>query len=172
MKISDITVPKLYIDLDGVLADFASEFVNYDNDINKLAGAGKKEIYDFFKNLPMLPDGEKLIAWLVNRGQPFTILTAPLRPDQGDRRGTIASERAKKSWVRNHLGPQHEKSAIVNSDKYNWATSHGVPNILIDDMPYNVKPWKQKGGHAILHTNYEDTVAALNDIFADLSKKD
>lgn len=172
MKISDITVPKIYIDLDGVLADFQSEFGKYDNDINKLAGAGKNEIYHYYKNLPMLPDGEKLIAWLVNRGQPFTILTAPIRPYNGDRRGTIASERAKKAWVREHLGPQHEKTTIVNSAKYRWAIDHGVPNILIDDMAKNTQPWKQQGGIPILYTGYEDTVAKLNEIFSKLSKND
>jgi hypothetical protein len=169
--IKDTTVPMIYVDLDGVLADFQSGFAEYDNDINQLAAAGKKEIYQFYKNLPMLPDGEKLIAYLVNRGLPFTILTAPLRPYNGDRRGTIASERAKKAWVRKHLGPQHEKSAIVNSDKYHWATSHGVPNILIDDMTRNTMPWKQRGGLPILHRDYADTVAKLDEILAYLSKK-
>jgi hypothetical protein len=171
MKISDITRPMIYVDLDGVLADFASSFGEYNNDINQLAAAGKKEIYQFYKNLPMLPDGEKLIGYLVNRGLPFTILTAPLRSYNGDRRGTIASERAKRAWVRQHLGPQHEKSMIINSDKYHWATRHGVPNILIDDMTRNTQPWNQRGGHAILHTNYADTIAKLDKIISDLSKK-
>lgn len=172
MKISDVTVPKIYIDLDGVLADFESGFGKYNNDINELAASGGKNIYNFYKNLPALADGEKLIAWLVNRGQPFTILTAPIRPFQGDRRGTIASERAKRAWVRNHLGSQHEKSTIVNPAKYRWATSYGVPNILIDDRTTNTQPWKQQGGIPILYQNYEDTVAKLNEIIAKLSKND
>jgi hypothetical protein len=169
--IKDTTVPKIYVDLDGVLADFESGFAEYDNDINKLAASGKNNIYNFYKDLPMLSDGEKLIAYLVNRGLPFTILSSPIRPYNGDRRGTIASERAKRAWVRKHLGPQHEKSAIINSDKYHWATSHGVPNILIDDMTRNTTPWKQQGGLPILHRNYADTVAKLDEILSYLSKK-
>lgn len=170
MKINELYKPKIYIDLDGVLADFDSGLQQFGGDINQLRTASPKEVYDFFVGLPILPDGEKLVAYFQVRGLPFTVLTAPLRPNDGDRRGTIASERAKKAWVKQHLGPGMAKSAIVNTDKYHWANNHGTPNILIDDMDYNTTPWKQHGGIPILHRDYADTVAKLDKIISGLSK--
>lgn len=170
MKINELYPPKIYVDLDGVLADFQHSFPRYDNDIKKLAAASPREIYDFYANLPMLADGEKLIAYLQVRGMPFTVLTAPLRPHDGDRRGTIASEKAKIEWVKQHLGPGMAKTAIVDPNKYRWATNHGTPNILIDDMSYNTGPWKQRGGIPILHQDYASTVAELDKIISGLSK--
>lgn len=180
MKINEILLEynrpeitsKIYVDLDGVLADFATPFnQKYNGDIKELVAKSDDEIYEMYRNLDMLADGEKLLGYLVYRKLPFTILTAPLRPRKGDNFGTIASERAKHDWVKEHLGPQYEKTMIVNHDKSPWAKKDGIPNILIDDMTRNTIPWNQKGGYAILHTNYDDTIAKLNAAIADITKK-
>lgn len=170
MKFNELFPPRLYLDLDGVLANFDSAFSRYDNDINKLAAAKPKEIYDFYYRLPMLADGERLLAYLKVRGLQFTILSSPLRPHDGDHRGTIQSELAKRDWVKRQLGPNTAKEAIIKKDKYHWATNHGTPNILIDDMTRNTVPWQQHGGIPILHRNYSDTVASLDEIISRLSK--
>lgn len=38
-------------------------------------------------------------------------------------------------------------------------------DILIDDLPDNIKQWKEVGGIGILHTNWDDTIERLKEIY-------
>ena len=98
MKITEILLeetenkmPHLFLDMDGVQADFFGAWskrsgVNHwkaiadkEAEINQLAHSSAKDVYDFFYNLQPLSGGMKVISWLRNNQIPYTVLSAPLR---------------------------------------------------------------------------------------------
>jgi hypothetical protein len=76
------------------------------------------------------------------------------------------SEEGKAIWVQTHLGIP-EPTVLFSKTKFEYATTDGYPNILIDDFEKNVKNWLapptvgKSGGFAIQHKNFADTKAVL-----------
>ena len=170
--------PTVYVDMDGVLADFFGELWDmyqvqknedaWENIKRELTPAQQDKLVrsienpiDFFANLSMLEGGKKLIAYLNKNNIPFTILSAPLK-DGGKR--TEESIEGKRIWLKNHgLGSVPQ---IFTHDKYHYAVTNGVNNILIDDWKKNISAWKKAGGIGIKHddASYLATIAQLHDI--------
>ena len=167
--------PHLYLDMDGVQADFFdswSRFAGVDSykdiedpeeSIKELASQGPEKVYRFFRDLPTLRGGLRVIDWLREHDIPYTILSAPLRYEHQ------ASIMGKKEWLdQHHVGAS--ESAIFASDKSKYATdSEGRPNVLIDDFGKNTIPWNDKGGIGIKHDPFDEgpTIKALEDIYLD-----
>lgn len=151
--------PILYVDMDGVLADFYGPF-------NRMAGVSSwkdaskdtvsqvlKDITkqkDFWINLDVLSDVPKLMSAIKSLfGGEYKILSKALA---GDRR-VVAQ---KKQWVQQNLQPQPNETIIMpaTADKGRYAVqADGTPNILIDDFGYNINKWRTAGGIGIQHTN-------------------
>ena len=151
--------PILYVDMDGVLADFYGPF-------NKMAGvsswkdASKDTVSqvlrditkqkDFWINLDVLSDVPKLMSAIKTlfNGQ-YKILSKALA---GDKR--VMTQ--KKQWVQSNLAMQPNETIIMpaTADKGMYAKqADGTANILIDDFGYNIKKWRSAGGIGIQHTN-------------------
>lgn len=149
--------PHLYLDMDGVQADFFGDFARRYHDlgilkshdqnkvITQFAHSSPEEVYDFFRNLPMLKGGVKIISWLKKHNIPYTILSAPLRGPYAD-----ASIQAKKDWLDQHH-PGTSSSALFTSNKYIHAKSHGHPNVLVDDHGPYLADWEKAGGIIVHH---------------------
>ena len=164
-------MPHLYLDMDGVQADFFGAWADRlgvdhwkaihdkEREINMLAHSSEKEVYDFFRNLKPLKSGLQLIAWLKQNKIPFTVLSAPLRGPYAD-----ASKRAKRDWL-DQYNPGTSGNAIFTSAKFKYAVTNGVKNVLVDDFGPYIQKWTDAGGIPVKHAEeFEDPNTAENTI--------
>lgn len=177
-------MPHLYLDMDGVQADFFGAWskrsgvehwkaiADKEKEINELAHSDPKQVYDFFRDLDTLSGGMEVIAWLRKNKIPYTVLSAPLRGPYSK-----ASEKAKRDWLDQHH-PGSSGDAIFTQNKATYAVTDGVPNVLVDDFGKYLNAWSAAGGIAVKHEDqYEDpetganTIARLEKIYAPYLKK-
>lgn len=148
----------LFVDLDGVLVDFAKgyeELTGLDTRSNFIKGDEMfwapvdAEGPAFWATLDWMPDGRTLWSY-IKKYKPY-ILSSPSR-SQSSRVG-------KQAWVRINtpnsinkllLYPRHEKQI--------FAAPH---HILIDDLEKTIIEWREKGGIGIHHTSTSDTISQL-----------
>lgn len=188
-EIQSNRIPHLYLDMDGVQADFFTSWALWhgekiqnpeiqrykdigdkekrEESIRAMQAEGPEFVYNFFANLPELPNGMKLVDWIVENKIPCTILSAPLRSGPEDKQKVItnASIRGKKDWLAKH-NPNFP--AIFDGQKDKYATKGGNPNVLIDDHKKYITAWEQKGGIGVLHRehNTDQTIAKLKQIYS------
>lgn len=163
---------KLFVDLDGVLADFergVKKFTGkYPREFESLGKMWKavSAIDDFYNRLDWMPDGK----FLWESVEPFhpTILT-------GIPYGNIPWAEQKRKWVDRHLG-KHVKMTIkypretkldssikAHSTEYSHEGKESVW-ILIDDDTKHKQPWIDGVGIFIHHVEAVDTIAELINI--------
>jgi len=177
-------MPHLYLDMDGVQADFFGAWskrsgvdhwkaiANKEAEINQLAHSSDQEVYKFFRDLEPLSGGMQVIQWIRQNKIPYTVLSAPLRGPYSQ-----ASVKAKRNWLDEfHAGSS--SNAIFTANKAKYATVGGTPNVLVDDFGKYLNAWKAAGGIAVKHEDqYEDpatgehTIAKLEKIYEPYLKK-
>ena len=169
--------PIVYIDMDGVLADFFGG-------VEKLYGVShwkeltadktkdlKKEVIDritgtdFFATLPKFPTADGLIE-LVKKftGGTFSINTSPLRGDHEN------SGKYKKVWIKNNIEAPTEIVVTGRKETYAKDKASGTPNILIDDRPINIQKWQAAGGYGILYQANKDQLNKVQKGLEDYGK--
>lgn len=166
-------MPHLYLDMDGVQADFFGAWANRhglthykeiphpENAINELANSSPEEVYNFFHDLKPLSGGMRIIQWLHHNKIPFTVLSAPLRGPYAS-----ASVHAKKDWLDKH-NPGTSNNAIFTSAKYKYAKKGDSQNVLVDDFGKYLNAWHDAGGIAVKHedSNTNHTIKELEKIY-------
>jgi 5'(3')-deoxyribonucleotidase len=148
---------KIFIDLDGVMADFDKHFpeafgVDKDtlSDIEMWAMINSNPT--FFLDLPLCV-GAKDFFESVEHKDPI-ILTACPKSNY-----TVAATQ-KREWVRNNLSKDVLVMPIMGG-KNKCLFMHSAGDLLIDDFEKNCKPWDDMGGISITHRNFGDTVAEM-----------
>jgi 5'(3')-deoxyribonucleotidase len=182
MKITELMentnkkMPHLYLDMDGVQADFFGAWAdkhnvshwkaidNKENEIEQLANSSAKEVYDFFRNLRSLKGGMQVVKWAQQNNIPYTVLSAPLRGPYAD-----ASKQAKKDWLDQHH-PGSSSNAIFTSQKQKYAVTNGTPNVLVDDFGPYIQKWTGAGGIPIKHEDESEIPSAASDTIKNLEK--
>ncbi len=171
--------PVVYLDMDGVLADFfggvellygVEHWKQLTNDKTKDL---KKEVInriqgtDFFAVLPKFPTADTLIDMVKEfTGGNFSINTSPLRGDHEN------SAKYKKLWISNNI--QQPDDIIVTGRKESYAKdkASGTPNILIDDRPVNIQRWQAAGGYGILYQANRDSLDKVKQALDQYGKTD
>ena len=157
--------PVVYLDMDGVLADFfggvenlygVSHWKELTNDktkdlkqevINRITGT------DFFATLPKFNNADALIDMVKKfTGGKFSINTSPLRGDHEN------SGKYKKVWISNNIEQPDEIIVTGRKESYAKDKATGTPNILIDDRPVNIQRWQGAGGYGILYQANRDSL--------------
>lgn len=146
-------ITKLFLDLDGVLADF-------DRGVEAITGKRPHQLSggkmwravagheDFFGTLEMMPDAE--ILWDFCAPHAPTILTGLPRGDW--------AEAQKRRWVARVLGPDVEVITCWSRDKPLWsAPGHA----LVDDRKRLRNPWQARGGVFIHHRDAAQSIERL-----------
>lgn len=159
--------PKVFVDMDGVIANFYAgmskltghpeprAMQDLESEVRKLAGT------DFFYQLPKYEQAEELLAYIDKMtGGDWYILSSPLSNDKE------ASAEYKKAWIRDKLDHK-PRGAYFTGQKEQFATqADGTPNILIDDYPGYLTKWRAKGGIGVQYKghvgNIEDVKATLD----------
>ncbi len=157
--------PTVYLDMDGVLADFFGG-------VEKLYGVShwkeltsdktkdlKKEVInritgtDFFATLPKFETADALIEMVKKfTGGKFSINTSPLRGDHEN------SGKYKKVWISNNIEKPDDIVVTGTKETYAKDKASGTPNILIDDRPVNIQRWQNAGGYGILYQANRDSI--------------
>ena len=154
---------KVYVDMDGVLADFFGEW-------QKLIGSDWRKVKDiepalqkirdkdnFWLDLPLLPQAKNLLGIIKKVKGSYTILSSPLPNDPN-------SEPHKREWIKKNLDFFPPENVIITHDKPKYAVnSDGTPNILIDDFGKNIASWEAAGGEGFKHKDhkFERTAKAI-----------
>ena len=155
---------EIYVDMDGVLADFFGEW-------SKLMGVNNwKEIKDipnalakiratdnFWLNLPVLPEAKQLLSLIKQVKGEYNICTSPLADDPN-------SEPHKRKWIEKNLAFFPPKNIHITHNKPQYATNtNGTPNILIDDFGKNINAWEAADGIGFKYKDhkFERTAKAI-----------
>jgi len=160
--------PIVYIDMDGVLADFfggveklygVQHWKELSSDktkdlkqevINRITGT------DFFATLPKFNSSGELISMVKEfTGGNFSINTSPLRGDNEN------SAKYKKLWIQNNIEQPDEIVITGRKESYAKDKASGTPNILIDDRPVNIQRWQGAGGYGILYQANRDSLTKV-----------
>jgi hypothetical protein len=148
---------RIYLDLDGVMADFDGSFP-------AVFGLDHRSMADddmwlkinghptFFRDLPPMVGAVDFFR-SIEHLEPI-ILTACPKSNYAH----VATQKVE--WVRAHLSA-HVTVLPVLGGSSKPLFMHAKGDILIDDFRRNTEAWAAAGGHAILHRGFEGTAAAL-----------
>jgi 5'(3')-deoxyribonucleotidase len=156
---------KIYVDMDGVLADFFTEWGklmgkddwrNIGQENIPAALEKIKQTENFWLNLPLTPNAKNLLSLIKDVKGSYSICSSPLPGDPN-------SEPHKREWIKNNLSFFLPEEIIITHDKAKYATQpDGTPNILIDDYGKNIQQWEAAGGVGFKHKDHKFERTAQN----------
>jgi len=155
---------KIYVDLDGVMANFEKGIVDltgihYWDRLSDRFWDRIGEEPNFFYNLDLLPGSFLMLeALLIKHGTDIVeILTATPRPTNL----LATADEDKRRWVRDLAGDEIVVNTVVGGkNKYKFLEENPRA-VLIDDYERNIKLWVEHGGCGILHTDPDSTITKL-----------
>lgn len=144
---------KIYLDLDGVLADYSTHFkvvTGVDNSDKHKYQEAKYQLVgtDFYRKIPKFANTDYIIQQVVNIFGEYSICSCPFLEDWDN------SKRNKLIWIAENL-PIQPKEVILTEHKYKYAK---FANILVDDFSDNIQSFRKHGGFAIDFKNGIDDV--------------
>lgn len=149
----------LYLDSDGVLADFdalAYEILGgrFIHEVPKgTLWAAVERHGSFFESLPVMPGADRLVDFVTEPGlfNSVAVLTAT---------GYTPHDAAeqKRRW---YAAWRPDLTVHIVSKSPDKAAFAHPRAILVDDRAKSIDPWVAAGGIGILHTSVDDTIARL-----------
>lgn len=156
----------VYVDLDGVLADFdkwANDYlgdISWSEEIEKPLWGRLGEVKDLYARLPVHPHAYALWNYLTENFERVEILTAiPRRAHFPD------AVNHKRDWVHKHFGD----CVRVNFGPYAYDKQFHIRSnydVLIDDSSKNINQWNARGAIGFLHAHpHLDTIERMKKLF-------
>ena len=151
-------ITKIYLDMDGVIADFDKRY----KELYKIAPKDADTYKTFdkffttfiadrqFATLDLMPDAMMLINYLRSLSIPTEILSST-----SSEKRDVEIRKQKTEWLHNH---NIEFPINLVPGKRLKKDFSNANSILIDDTPVNIDQWRREGGVGILHT---DTISTL-----------
>ena len=166
-------VNRIYLDMDGVLADFdrgVAELLHLEpRDQNREFDSAKddrmwqtmKTVDHFYDRLELMPGAKEMFDRIRERfGDRCEILTGIPREE----RGIVTAAQDKIAWTRRMLSGQVVIHTVCRKHKQDFC--RGPEDVLIDDREKTILEWRAKGGTGILHTSAEETLKKLEELEA------
>lgn len=147
----------LFVDLDGVLADFDTHYENMFGVrpckvCNNVDWSLIRNCTDFYLHIPPMPDFSLLWDY-VSRYNPIILTGIP--------KSIPEAAANKKEWVRMLCGPD---VPVITTESW-MKCQHAMPgDILIDDWEKYRHRWENVGGVWITHYNAKMTILQLKEI--------
>lgn len=151
---------KVFLDLDGVLADFVASATSvlgappteYEAEHGTNAYWAKlRAVPDFYATLPLMPDADALWRGVISlTGCEPIILTGVPKWE--------TATRQKLAWAEGHFPTAAKVITCAARDKARYALPGDV---LIDDRPTYIDHWRAAGGVFIVHTSAKTSLAEL-----------
>lgn len=147
---------QLFLDLDGVLADFdrGHELVfgyRPDRKLGNHKWAEIRKTPGFFRELPPMKDMHQLWGF-TQRHNPVIL--------SGAATNMPLAYSDKHAWVRRHLGKSVPIIIVPSSEKCYFARPG---DIIVDDWPKYRSLWEAKGGNWVHHTDAASSIARLRE---------
>ena len=157
---------KIYLDMDGVVADFDQRFRDLSgmNPREFESKYGKNEFWDFIDEkhkvgfwvgIPPMEGAKQLVDYVSKHD--YVMLTAPSVKKQ--------SRLGKNLWIRNHTGdvfPSKPKVIFKPAkEKHKVKPSLSEKDILIDDKASTIDNWNAAGGTGILYQSAPQVISTL-----------
>ena len=163
-------IEKIYLDMDGVLADFdrgVREFCNMENPGQSVATPEQddemwalvRKIDHFYDKLELMPGALNLYKELREKyGEKVEILSGIPRPH----RGLVGAGEDKTIWAHRIIDESLVVNIVYRAEKKNYVTGPGC--ILIDDLQKNIDEWEAAGGTGILYEIAEQVLETMRSL--------
>lgn len=158
-------ISKIYLDMDGVIADFTKGYRELNNMEPREAEKNKRFDHFFdefiaagkFASLDLMPGSRELITYLnqlyLNRSIPTEILSSTASQERYDE-----VSKQKKIWLQKQ-GISFVPNFVPGKRfKYQYAKPD---TLIIDDTQSVIDDWRKAGGVAIWHKDVSTTIAQL-----------
>lgn len=144
---------RIFLDCDGVLADFGSGVRLWLGEPADDAALWRAAALhgSFFRDLPPMPDAHSLVGGVRARGfEPAVLTGVPSEvPDAAEQ---------KRAWLGEHF-PGVEMITCPSRDK----SLHGEPgDVLVDDRPKYRALWEAAGGVWITHRSADESLRQID----------
>lgn len=143
----------IFLDLDGVITDFHSEYGAYTKEEWRVAFP-KFIIRKGFLKLKKLDDADELMDFIDSLGIPITILSSA--GNFPDFYQEIVSQKI--AWLHKH---NINYPALVVPRKELKAAYAKPDSVLIDDQLINISMFEEAGGYGIQHKSADITIERL-----------
>lgn len=151
----------IYVDMDGVIADFRKRYIELyhadpmDSHKHKKMRANWNKFVESgeFANLDLMPDAKIGINYLNGLDIPIKILSSTANQKQYD---NISKD--KLSWLKQHKIKWEPHFVPGKKFKKDYAKKGYV---LIDDTKITIEEWDDEGGIGIYHTDWITTISIL-----------
>ena len=162
---------RVYLDMDGVLADFnrgvrelchmeaQSQNGKRNAKLDDRMWEAIRETDHFYDRLELLPGAKEMFGRIRERyGDRCEILTGIPREE----RGIVTAAQDKTDWTRRMLSEDVKIHTVCRKHKLRYCT--GSESVLIDDREKTIREWREQGGTGILHISPEETLRELEQL--------